>query len=82
MGSLNFPREVSPLDRLQHDLLTLHGNKVFGRLPCDLVSPFPIHLQYILKFWLAQNCLASQAPWQAPKTQISVLSDASDTGWG
>lgn len=75
MDSLKFAMELISLGRQHHHHLSLHSNKVSGKLPQNLEVPFPHHFQCFFMFWTTIGHLASYAPWQVPEPQLTVTSD-------
>ena len=82
VGSLNYAAEILPLGRLKLRRLLLEGNPWFMRFPRDKVINFPPRLRPLLRPWLRQGVLDVHVPWTPPRPSLSVVTDASDWGWG
>ena len=81
MGSLTFAAQVVPLGKLWCRRLWWEGNRLFPRAHPHL-RPVPFHLQRLLQRWLAPGLLQAAVPWRTSPPQLTVFTDASDTGWG
>ena len=82
MGSLNFAAHVVPLGRLWCRRLWWEGNRLFPRSRPHLLQPVPHHLHRLLGRWLAPGLLFASVPWRSRPPQMTVYTDASDSGWG
>ena len=82
IGSLNHAASVVPLGRLRLRRLVMMGNRTFSDSNWDLLVPFPRRLRVLLQWWLSEDRLASKDAWTAPRTSMSLFTDASDMGWG
>ena len=82
MGSLTFAAQVVPLGKLWCRSLWWEGNRLFPRAHPHLLRPAPFHLQRLLQRWLAPGLLQAAVPWRTSPPQLTVFTDASDTGWG
>ena len=82
LGSLNYAAQVVPLGRLWCRRLWWEGNRLFPRTSPYHLRPVPHHIHHLLYRWLTPGLLQLTVPWRTPTPQLSVYTDASDTGWG
>ena len=82
IGSLNFAAVVVPLGRLRLRRLILEGRRVFNSVDRDRLVRFPQRLRNLLRWWLRASRLDSVTPWIPPPPSVTVVTDATDIGWG
>ena len=82
MGSLNFAAGILPPCRLFSRRLWWEGNRLFHHRSPDVLLPFPARLRRLLWRWLRPGFLSAMVPWVPPLPALSVVTDASDSGWG
>ena len=82
LGVLNFAAPTFPLGRLMHRRLSLEVNTAVPARLRDLQRPVPRPLHRLLGLWLQRAPWKTPVPWLPPTPSLTVMSDASDIGWG
>lgn len=82
IGSLNYAVDIVSLDDLHLRRLILEGISLFSTRDRDQIVLFPWCLRYLHWWWLLGDCLHSVIPLVLWNPSLTVMTDASDGGWG
>ncbi len=82
LGTLNFATITIPQGRLNLRHLTRLVNRYFKFIDLDILVCSPPTLSTLLSWWLTPGLLFTRASWLPPATQLLVITDSSDQGWG